>query len=65
MMMNADEDYGFDVFGFIHIPQALTPAEVDACNQALDAVGGEEGGLLDSPHGDPFRALQQHPVLQV
>lgn len=64
MMMNADEDYGFDVFGFIHIPQALTPAEVDACNQALDAVGGEEGGLLDSPHGDPFRALQQHPVLQ-
>ena len=64
-MMNADEDYGFDVSGFIHVPQVLTPAEVEACNQAIDTVGRKEG-LLDwpAPHCDPFRALQQHPVLQ-
>ncbi len=53
--MNADEDYGFDVAGFLHLPQVLTDAEVKACNKAIDAVGQEEGML---------QKLLQHPVLQ-
>ena len=33
--MNADEDYGFDVAGFLPLPQVLTGAEVEACNKAF------------------------------
>ena len=53
--MNADEDYGFDVAGFLHVPGALSAAEVAACNEALDAAG-RDGGMLEWP-------LQEHPVL--
>ena len=38
MKMNADEDYGFDVSGYLHVPQGLTPYEVAACNEAIDEV---------------------------
>ena len=63
--MNADEDYGFDVAGFIHLQQVLTAAEVEACNRAIDAVGREQGMLeWPAPWCDSFRALQEHPVLQ-
>ena len=62
--MNADEDYGFDVAGFIHVPRVLTAAEVAACSAAIDAVGRDEGMLeWPTPHCDPFQALQAHPVL--
>jgi len=63
-MMNADQDYGFDVAGFIHLPQVLTTKEIEACNRALDAVGQNEG-MLDwpAPWGDAFRTLQEHSVL--
>ena len=37
--MNADEDYGFDVAGFLHVPGALSAAEVAACSEALDDAG--------------------------
>ena len=62
--MNADEDFGFDVSGFIHVPQVLSAAEVAACNAALDAVG-EDDGMLEwpAPWCDAFAALQEHPVL--
>ena len=63
--MNKDEDYGFDVAGYLHIPQLLSADEIEACNQAIDAVGREDG-MLDWPEPwcDPFRALQEHAVLQ-
>ena len=62
--MTADEDYGFDVAGFIHVPRVLTAAEVAACSAAIDAVGRDEGMLeWPTPHCDPFQALQAHPVL--
>ena len=62
--MNADEDYGFDVAGFLHVPQALSAAEVAASNEAVDAVGRDEGMLeWPAPHGEPFQALREHPVL--
>ena len=62
---NADEDYGFDVAGFIHLRQVLTAAEIEACTSAIDTVGQNEGLLeWSSPSCEPFRALQEHPVLQ-
>ena len=63
--MNKDEDYGFDVAGYLHIPQVLTADELDACNRAIDEVGREDGMLAwPEPWCDPFRALQEHSVLQ-
>ena len=63
--MNADEDYGFDIAGFIHLHRVLTAEEVNRCSQAIDAIGREEG-LLEwpTPWSEPFRKLQQHPVLK-
>ena len=43
--MNSDQDYGFDVAGFIRLPQVLTAEEMQACTQAIDAVGRDEGML--------------------
>jgi len=53
--MNTEEDYGFDVAGFLHLPQVLTSAQLEACNRAVDEVGHVDG--------EPFLQLQQHPVL--
>ena len=63
--MNADQDYGFDVAGFIVVPQVLSAELLQACNQAIDAVGRDEG-MLEWPgsSGAAFRMLQEHPVLQ-
>ena len=62
--LNADEDYGFDVAGFLHIRDVLTAEQVEACNKAIDAIGQRDGTLGWPPlHGEPFLALQ-HPILQ-
>ena len=62
--LNADEDYGFDVAGFLHIRDVLTAEQVEACNKAIDAMGQQDGILeWPPPHGEPFLALQ-NPVLQ-
>jgi len=62
--MTADEDYGFDVTGYLHIPQVLTAAQVEACNTSIDAVD-RTGGMLDwpAPHAAPFQGLLENPVL--
>ena len=64
--MNADEDYGFDVSGYLHVPQVLTPDEVAACNEAIDAVGRSEG-MLDwpEPHSGPFKARSEPSGLHI
>ena len=54
--MNADEDYGMDVAGFIHVPQVLSAAEVAACNESIDAAGSGAGSF-------ELPALLEHPVL--
>ena len=54
--MNADEDYGMDVAGFIHLPQVLSAAEVVACNEAIDAAGSGTGSF-------ELPALLEHSVL--
>ena len=46
--MNADEDYGFDIAGFLHLKQVLTAEEVETWRQAIDAVAGE-GGQIEGP----------------
>ena len=56
--MNAQEDHGFDVYGYLHLSQVLTPAEVETCIQAFEAVGSNG----NSPVA-PIEALLQHPVL--
>ena len=58
--MTNDEDYGFDVAGFLRVPQVLGEAEMATCNEAIEAAGRSEGML----QGDAFRALQEHPILQ-
>ena len=40
--MNADEDYGFDIAGFLHLHQVLTSAQVESCRQAISSAGGED-----------------------
>ena len=54
--MNADEDYGMDVAGFIHVAQVLSAAQVAACNEAIDAAGSGAGSF-------ELPALLEHPVL--
>ena len=62
--MNAEEDYGFDVSGYLHLPHVLSAAEVLTCNQAIEAVGSAEDMLnWPAPHSAPFQALLTHPVL--
>ena len=63
--MSVDEDYGFDVYGFLHLRQVLTTDEVEAIIEAIDAVGQQDGMLeWPAPHGEPFRALQEHAGIQ-
>ena len=63
-VMSNEENYAFDVAGYLHIPGVLSPEEVAALNEALDAVEDSEmllGG--DSPHRELFRDLLVQPKL--
>ena len=44
-MMTNEQDYAFDVAGYLHVPGVLSPPEVEALNRALDEAGGGEGML--------------------
>ena len=62
--MSNEEDYAFDVAGYLHLPGVLTGPEVDALNQALGEVGEDEGMLgWPEPHRELFRDLLVHPRL--
>ena len=43
--LTPEENYGFDVGGFIVVPQVLKASDIEAANQAIDA-----GGLNDPDH---------------
>lgn len=62
--MSHEENYSFDVAGYLILRNVLTSKEVDACNQALEQ-GGETAGMLGWPEPlrQPFRDLLVHPVL--
>ena len=59
-----EENYRFDVAGYMIVPSVLTAAELNACNQALDQLASDNGPLRwTSPACNPLRALREHPVL--
>jgi hypothetical protein len=62
--MTNEEDYAFDVAGYLRIPGVLTRTEVEALNHTLDTAGKHEGMLgWPSPQRDLFRDLLVHPQL--
>ena len=63
-VMSNEENYAFDVAGYLHVPSVLNQEEVTALNAALDVVGEREALLGgDSPHRELFRDLLVHPKL--
>lgn len=62
--MSNEENYHFDVTGFLHIPGVLNSGEVARLNAVLDESGASDG-FLSLPEGqrDPFRDLLVHPHL--
>ncbi|MDA0711975.1 MAG: phytanoyl-CoA dioxygenase family protein [bacterium] len=62
--MSNEENYAFDVAGYLHIPAVLKTGEVAALHEALDAVGQLDGMLgWEKPHRELFRELMVHPQL--
>src|SRR5438093_11260631 len=62
--MSNEENYAFDVAGYLHVPGALSPEELAALNQALDEIGQAEGMLgWPAPQRERFRDLLVHPRL--
>jgi len=63
-IMSNEEDYAFDVAGYLHVLGVLKPEEVEALNQALDGMG-ESTGMLgwSTPQRELFRNLLVHPKL--
>lgn len=59
-LMSNEENYAFDVAGYLHVPGVLTQEEVSALNEALDAVADSEM-LLGGLHRELFRDLLVHP----
>lgn len=62
--MSNEENYCFDVAGYVHVRGVLTGDEVDALCQALDESGRTEEMLgWPAPLQTPFRDLLVHPRL--
>ena len=62
--MSNEENYAFDVAGYLHVPGVLSRGEVEALNRALDEAGESEGMLgWEAPQRDLFRDLLVHPQL--
>jgi hypothetical protein len=62
--MTNEENYAFDVAGYLHIPGVLTRPEIDTLVAALDASDQQEGMLgWPDPHRTLFRDLLVHPQL--
>ena len=65
-LMTNEENYAFDVAGYLHIPGVLNQEEVAALNAALDAVEDSENLLGGSAaHRELFRDLLVHPKIGV
>ncbi len=62
--MTNEEDYSFDVAGYLHVPGTLTRVEVQRLNDTIDEIGELEG-MLGWPGAakEPFRELLVHPAL--
>src|SRR5437764_1242460 len=55
-MLSARERYAFDVRGALVVPQALSTAEVQRLNDALDANSDRRSPLEDATLGSPTLA---------
>ncbi|MBT4139692.1 MAG: hypothetical protein HOE48_17365 [Candidatus Latescibacteria bacterium] len=62
--MSNEENYAFDVAGYLHIPGVLNKQEVNRINDALTTVGETEGMLgWAKQNRELFRNLMVHPQL--
>ena len=55
--MSNEENYCFDVAGYLIVPDVLTGDEIEACNSDLNQKG-------TSPLSDSLAKLRAHPVLE-
>jgi len=62
--MSNEENYAFDVAGYLIVRNVLKPEELDRLNSAIDE-SGTFSGMLTWPDGgrEPFRDLLVHPVI--
>ena len=62
--MTNEENYCFDVAGYLQVPGTLTRQQVERLNREIDAVGATEGMLgWPGKAREPFRDLLVHPAL--
>lgn len=62
--MTNEENYCFDVAGYLHVPGTLTRQEVERLNGVIDEVGESEGMLAwPGAAKEPFRDLLVQPAL--
>ena len=62
--MTNEENYCFDVAGYLHVPGTLSRVEVDRLNGAIAEVGQNEGMLAwPGAAREPFRDLLVLPAL--
>ena len=62
--MSNEENYCFDVAGYLIVRGVLGRGEIAALNSAIDTAGGSQGILgLPHPLREPFRDLLVHPHL--
>ena len=62
--MTNEENYHFDVAGYLLLPGVLKKAEIKACNEALEQLGAGAGALdWTAPGGAALLALRDHPVV--
>lgn len=62
--MSNEENYHFDVAGFLHIPSVINPGEVSRLTDAVES-SGSTCGFIGLPEGqrEPFWDLLVHPQL--
>lgn len=62
--MANEENYAFDLTGYLHVPGVLTRPEVARLNEAIDRAGAVEGMLgWEGDLREPFRDVLIHPQL--
>ena len=63
-LMTNEENYAFDLTGYLHVPGVLTRPEVARLNEAIDRMGALEGMLgWEGDLREPFRDVLVHPQL--
>ena len=62
--MTNEENYHFDVTGYLIVPGVLTPDQLKTCNKALDRLGTADGASPSSVSScSTLHFLRDHPVL--